>query len=97
MRARTSRLRAAIRGEDPAPRTPKDVLSALHYTLEYDMSRNMWVLSDDLSEVPLAVFPCRSAEPARQMVADLLRTGARVRIREADGRYLDGATELDPA
>lgn len=59
------------------------------------MSQRLWVLSDDDAEVQLGAFATRSSACARQLIADLVRAGARVRLRDSDGRYLAGDARAD--
>lgn len=66
-----------------------------HCTFGYDMSQRLWVLSDDDAEVQLGAFATRSSACARQLIADLVRAGARVRLRDSDGRYLAGDARAD--
>lgn len=42
-----------------------------------------------------SAFATRSSACARQLIADLVRAGARVRFRDADGRYLAGDARVD--
>ena len=62
-------------------------------TFGYGLAQRLWVLTDDVTHAQLGTFACRSSEDARRMVAELVRAGARVRLRDADGRYLSRDAE----